>query len=64
MFLGGDGTLTGANLFREEWSSLLQELLDNGKITSEQTDQYAHLNIVGLVILLRQILVLKKLAYF
>lgn len=30
--IGGDGTLTGANLFRVEWSSLLQELLETGEI--------------------------------
>jgi 6-phosphofructokinase 1 len=25
--IGGDGSLTGANLFRQEWGSLLDELL-------------------------------------
>ena len=28
--IGGDGSLTGANLFRQEWESLLQELVTNG----------------------------------
>ncbi|KAI4806407.1 hypothetical protein KUCAC02_017233 [Chaenocephalus aceratus] len=28
--IGGDGSLTGANLFREEWSGLLTELVDQG----------------------------------
>jgi 6-phosphofructokinase 1 len=28
--IGGDGSLTGANLFREEWSSLLEELVQAG----------------------------------
>lgn len=28
--IGGDGSLTGANLFREEWSGLLGELVDQG----------------------------------
>lgn len=28
--IGGDGSLTGANLFREEWSGLLEELLQHG----------------------------------
>ncbi|KFW89012.1 6-phosphofructokinase type C, partial [Manacus vitellinus] len=27
--IGGDGSLTGANLFREEWSGLLEELAQN-----------------------------------
>lgn len=26
--IGGDGSLTGANLFRQEWSSLLDELVN------------------------------------
>ncbi|XP_031418586.1 ATP-dependent 6-phosphofructokinase, platelet type-like [Clupea harengus] len=29
--IGGDGSLTGANLFREEWSGLLQELVQSGR---------------------------------
>jgi len=28
--IGGDGSLTGANLFREEWPDLLKELSDCG----------------------------------
>lgn len=28
--IGGDGSLTGANLFREEWSGLLAELVEKG----------------------------------
>lgn len=28
--IGGDGSLTGANLFREEWSGLLSELVEQG----------------------------------
>lgn len=29
---GGDGSLTGANIFRSEWSSLLAELVQEGKV--------------------------------
>jgi 6-phosphofructokinase 1 len=29
--IGGDGSLTGANCFREEWDSLLQELIQQGQ---------------------------------
>lgn len=47
--IGGDGSLTGANLFRQEWSSLLDELAEKGTITQEQRSQCAHLNIVGMV---------------
>ncbi|AMD21449.1 HER170Cp [Eremothecium sinecaudum] len=46
---GGDGSLTGADLFRSEWPSLVKELLENGKITKEQHDKYQHLNICGTV---------------
>ncbi|XP_044534300.1 ATP-dependent 6-phosphofructokinase, platelet type [Gracilinanus agilis] len=47
--IGGDGSLTGANLFREEWSGLLDELAKNGKINKDDIKNYSHLNIVGLV---------------
>ena len=33
--IGGDGSLTGANLFHEEWSGLVAELVAEGKITPE-----------------------------
>lgn len=47
--IGGDGSLTGANLFRQEWPSLLRELVDTGQIVPEKLITCAHLNIVGLV---------------
>uniref|UniRef100_A0A8C3HUU9 ATP-dependent 6-phosphofructokinase n=1 Tax=Chrysemys picta bellii TaxID=8478 RepID=A0A8C3HUU9_CHRPI len=47
--IGGDGSLTGANLFREEWSGLLEELAQSGKIEEEAVKKYAYLNIVGMV---------------
>ena len=34
--IGGDGSLTGADLFRREWPSLLEELASEGAITPEQ----------------------------
>ncbi|KAF9942473.1 6-phosphofructokinase, alpha subunit [Mortierella alpina] len=46
---GGDGSLTGADLFRAEWPSLLQELVETGELTQEEVGPFAHLNIVGLV---------------
>lgn len=34
---GGDGSLTGANIFRSEWSGLLEELVQKGEtLTSVQ----------------------------
>ncbi|XP_038245146.1 ATP-dependent 6-phosphofructokinase, platelet type isoform X9 [Dermochelys coriacea] len=47
--IGGDGSLTGANLFREEWSGLLEELAQSGKIEEEAVKKYVYLNIVGMV---------------
>ncbi|KAG1750121.1 phosphofructokinase domain-containing protein [Suillus lakei] len=46
---GGDGSLTGADLFRSEWPSLVSQLLTQGKITEEQAERHGHLKIVGLV---------------
>ncbi|PKY02377.1 6-phosphofructokinase alpha subunit [Aspergillus campestris IBT 28561] len=46
---GGDGSLTGADVFREEWPGLLEELVSSGDLSTEQTDPYRSLNIVGLV---------------
>ncbi|CAI5789014.1 ATP-dependent 6-phosphofructokinase, platelet type isoform X3 [Podarcis lilfordi] len=47
--IGGDGSLTGANLFREEWNGLLEELAQNGEIEKGAIKKYAYLNIVGMV---------------
>lgn len=47
--IGGDGSLTGANLFKEEWADLLKELTKNGEITPEQSEKYKYLHIVGMV---------------
>eukprot|EP00047_Mylnosiga_fluctuans_P018179 m.67990 g.67990 ORF g.67990 m.67990 type:complete len:838 (-) comp7475_c0_seq2:128-2641(-) len=47
--IGGDGTLTGANIFRDEWPSLLDELHDTGKITPQERDRSRYLSVVGLV---------------
>lgn len=46
---GGDGSLTGADRFRAEWPSLLEELEQKGEFTAEQLEPFRHLNIVGLV---------------
>jgi 6-phosphofructokinase 1 len=46
---GGDGSLTGADMFRSEWPSLLKELVDKNELTAEQCKPFQHLNIVGLV---------------
>lgn len=47
--IGGDGSLTGANCFRQEWPELLSELHEQNLITDDQVARNAHLNIVGMV---------------
>lgn len=46
---GGDGSLTGADIFRSEWPGLLKELVDTKELTQRETDPFGILNIVGLV---------------
>ncbi|XP_068074154.2 ATP-dependent 6-phosphofructokinase, platelet type isoform X5 [Danio rerio] len=47
--IGGDGSLTGANLFREEWSGLLDELVQSGQISEDAAQTHSALHIVGMV---------------
>jgi len=49
VIIGGDGSLTGAHIFRQEWQSLLAELVESGLITQATADAHPSLNIVGLV---------------
>src|ERR671911_515662 len=44
--IGGDGSLTGANLFRQEWPSLLSELVQNGDLEAETASKHPNLFIV------------------
>lgn len=46
---GGDGSLTGADKFRAEWPSLIEELVKKKELTQAQVEPFKHLNIVGLV---------------
>ncbi|KAJ7931477.1 phosphofructokinase domain-containing protein [Mycena leptocephala] len=46
---GGDGSLTGADVFRAEWPQLIEDLRAQGKITEEKAKAHSHLKIVGLV---------------
>ena len=47
--IGGDGSLTGANIFRKEWQELISELEDQGLISKEVASRHQSLSIVGLV---------------
>jgi 6-phosphofructokinase 1 len=47
--IGGDGSLTGADIFRQEWPSLVDELAKKGEISTEIASAHPSLLIVGLV---------------
>ena len=47
--IGGDGSLTGADTFRQEWPSLLSELVESGQINAEIAASHPNLVIVGIV---------------
>ena len=47
--IGGDGSLSGTDLFRSEWTGLLDELVVQGEITAEQAQRHSHLMIAGVV---------------
>jgi len=47
--IGGDGSLTGANLFREEWPELLDELVEQGEIEQAVAGAHRRFTLVGLV---------------
>jgi 6-phosphofructokinase 1 len=47
--IGGDGSLTGANLFRHEWPAIITDLATRGEITAELAATHPNLLIVGLV---------------
>ena len=47
--IGGDGSLTGANIFRQEWPDLLAELVQTGQVSQEVATRRSNLTVVGLV---------------
>jgi len=47
--IGGDGSLTGANLFRQEWPDFLAELVAQGTISQADADRHPQLAIAGLI---------------
>src|SRR5512132_4183066 len=47
--IGGDGSLTGANLLREEWPELLSELVEAGQVHPKVAAAHLFLRLVGLV---------------
>jgi len=47
--IGGDGSLTGANIFRKEWPSLLEELVHTSQLDQDTADRHQYLSLAGLV---------------
>jgi 6-phosphofructokinase 1 len=47
--IGGDGSLTGAHIFRQEWPALVAELAAEGVISAEVAKAHPSLVIVGMV---------------
>ncbi len=47
--IGGDGSLTGAEIFREEWPGLVEELVGTGDVDPAVAAAHPRLTIVGLV---------------
>jgi 6-phosphofructokinase 1 len=47
--IGGDGSLTGANTFRQEWPGLIAELVAHGEIDEETAEAHPNLRLAGLV---------------
>ncbi len=47
--IGGDGSLTGANMLRQEWQDHVATLLESGDITPEQAAEHPFLAIAGMV---------------
>ena len=48
IIIGGDGSLTGADILRQEWLSLLEELVENGRISPAEAERHQQLTIAGL----------------
>lgn len=47
--IGGDGSLTGANMFRAEWPELLAELVDAGEVAPDVAQAHPFLRLAGIV---------------
>lgn len=47
--IGGDGSLTGADMLRAEWSGLIAELIERGELPAKIANEHPHLSIVGMV---------------
>ena len=48
IIIGGDGSLTGASVFRTEWPDLIAELVKEKKVPADSAKKYPNLVFVGL----------------
>lgn len=55
--IGGDGSLTGADLFRREWPELIAALVAEGRLTQEKADNNPHIQVR---LLMTETLVIKR----
>ncbi len=46
--MGGDGSLTAADLLHREWPELIAELLEQGRIPAEAAERHQHLSLAGI----------------
>jgi 6-phosphofructokinase 1 len=49
IIIGGDGSLTGADTFAQEWGGLVEELHKKGKISNAKKQRHPRLRIIGMV---------------
>ena len=49
VIIGGDGSLSGAQLLYDEWPSLVDELAQAGKISQETAVSHPHIQIAGII---------------
>jgi 6-phosphofructokinase 1 len=49
VIIGGDGSLTGAHIFRQEWPDMLAKLVKSKQVDPEKAQAHPFLRIVGLV---------------
>jgi len=47
--IGGDGSLTGADVFRREWAGLLDELVAGGVVRPDAAARHPRVTVVGIV---------------
>lgn len=47
--IGGDGSLTGADILHREWDGLVQELVDTGQVSKKSAGRNKSLAVVGII---------------